>query len=165
MYGEHTALLNWSLAFGESQLSDGRRYTLDDPNVIAALEWLVEYSEMFDGVEIDAFAAGYSMFDLNQIAIQPLTSGDATRAVETFPDIDYGLTWLPARQGGPAPAWLGGQWLAIPRGAKHQKEAWEFIKYATLDPRAIRLSIASRFAGSKERGTFRVPTTSRSTTA
>lgn len=150
MYGEHTALLNWSLAFGESQLSDGRRYTLDDPNVTAALEWLVEYSEMFDGVEIDAFAAGYSMFDLNQIAIQPLTSGDATRAVETFPDIDYGLTWLPARQGGPAPAWLGGQWLAIPRGAKHQKEAWEFIKYATLDPRAIRLSIASRFAGSKD---------------
>ena len=150
MYGEHTALLNWSLAFAGAQLTDGLRYTLDSPGVMAALEWLVDFSETFDGIELDRFASEYSMFDLNAIAIQPLTSGDAANAILTFPDIDYGLTWLPAKEGGPAPAWLGGQWLAIPRGAKHPQEAWEFIKFATLDPEAIRLSIATRFAGAKD---------------
>ena len=150
MYGEHTALINWSLACGGVQVSDGRRYTLDHPSVIEALEWMNDFGDAIGGNKaIDALGSAYQYHDLGNIAMQPLVSANAAEAVIHLPDVDYGLTWLPATAGGVAPIWLGGQWLAIPKGAQHPTEAWDFIRFATLDLDAIGLSALSRFSGAE----------------
>ena len=49
---------------------------------------------------------------------------------QVFPDIDFGVTFLPGEKGGES-SFAGGDSIAIPAGSKFPAEAFEFIKWAT----------------------------------
>lgn len=150
MYGEHTALLNWSLAFGGTQYSDGVHYNLNIPSVRQALDFMIQYGDRNGGpTRMESLVKNSDITDLTHVAMQPLVSANAARIPIEYPDVQVGLSYLPKAAGGATPVWLGGQWMGIPQGAAHVQEAWKFIRWVTLDLEAIQMTVATRFAGAK----------------
>ena len=50
------------------------------------------------------------------------------------PNRVFGITFIPSPAGGEShSSWVGGWCIGIPKGCKHPKEAWEFIKWCCHD--------------------------------
>jgi multiple sugar transport system permease protein len=133
---------------GEFMSPDGRRCTLNDPRIVGALEWMVSVYDKFKGV--DAINAFSSTFQTNEL--DPFLTGkvamkiDGNWVLSTIAryatNLDFGVAPAPVPReryegkgifaGKPRfITWSGGFSLAIPRGARHVEEAWEFIKFMT----------------------------------
>ncbi len=141
-FGNANAMFTWGWAFGGSFYDPAaQRITADDPNAVKALEWMVGYGRKFDVTRINGFAAGFGSRDQNpfytgQIAMCCLHISQLDDIATYAPNLDYGLTFLPAPRGGEEhSSWVGGWCLAIPKGSKHPKEAWEFLRWCCRDPK------------------------------
>lgn len=136
---------------GEFMTPDGRRCTLDNPYSVGALEFMVSVYDALGGVtKVDAFASGFQAQELD-----PFLTGKVAMKIDGNwvlqgigryrPDLDFGVAPAPVpkerleqtlgrakgRFTGQPPyiTWSGGFSYAIPRGAAHRREAWEFIKW------------------------------------
>ncbi len=133
---------------GEFMSPDGRRCTLNNPYSAEALRWLVKMYDDLGGAEkVNAFQSGFQSAELDpffigRIAMKIDGNWVLNSIARYAPDLDFGVAPAPvpsARLRGegrfkgvpPFITWSGGFSLAIPRGAKHVKEAWEFIKWMT----------------------------------
>jgi multiple sugar transport system permease protein len=132
---------------GEFMSPDGRTCTMNAPENVAALDFMVRVYDALGGVtKVDAFQSGFQSNELdpfltNKVAMKIDGSWVPESIARYGPDLDFGV--VPA----PVPAdrlhhvgrfqkerdtfitWAGGFSFAIPRGAKHPEEAWEFIKW------------------------------------
>lgn len=146
---------------GEFMTPDGRTCIMNDKPNVEALEYMVRLYDALGGVDkITAFQSGFQANDLD-----PFLTGKVGMKIDGSwvppniarygPDLDFGVA--PA----PVPAdrlhhagkflnekdtfitWAGGFSYAIPKGATHVQEAWEFIKWMT-SPEAALLDAAAQ---------------------
>ena len=139
LYGYHQGLITWVRAFG-GQLSDGKRYTLDNPEVGEALRWLLAYADTFGRTQMPN--------DPARVAMTPaVLSQIRTHAEGAHVQTDLRLLPFPSARPGAPSIWLGGQWLAITAISDHPDEAWEFVRWVTLSTEAAELSRGAFISG------------------
>ncbi len=131
---------NWAWAdfFGGSVFKDGR-LAVDSPEDLRAFEWIEGYAKRFGSKAVQSFQSGFGGFASPQ---DPFLSGKTATEFNGTWKANYvnlykpGLRWFavpfPHPAGRPDLAdrtILNQDVLTIPRGAKHAKEAFEFIRY------------------------------------
>lgn len=139
---------------GDFMSPDGRTCTLNNPNSVAALQYM---SDMYDALggydKVNIFQSGFQgaeqdPFFTGKIAMVINGSWNLGGIARYAPDLDFGVAPAPVpaerlkgegRFKGQPPyiTWSGGFSLAMPRGAGHPKEAWRFIKWMTSVDSAV----------------------------
>jgi len=131
---------------GEFMSPDGRTCTMNNPRSVEALEYMVSVYDALKGVDaISSFSSAFKANELDPFLIglvaMKIDGNWFTNNIARFaPDLDFAVAPAPvpgARYEGKPPftgqprfiTWSGGFSLAIPRGAKHVEESWEFIKW------------------------------------
>jgi len=132
----------WGWAFG-GKFYDEKMQKLcfaDDPKIIASFKWQKKYADKYGMKNIGAFESAYTGANLN-----PFLAGKLAMVVDgnwflaqirTFApkDFEFGIAPIPYPVYGEAGStWAGGWSLVIPKGAKHPKEAAEFILYMATE--------------------------------
>lgn len=141
-YGNANATFTWGWAYrGSFYDPSANKITANNPNVVKALEWMISYSKKFDIRKVNAFAAGFGSreqdpFITGKLAMKCLHISEIDNIRVYAPNLDYGLCGLPAPRGGEEnSSWVGGWCLGLPKGSKHPKAGWEFIKWCCHDPK------------------------------
>jgi len=152
VYGMANSIYTWGWAFG-GKFYDPNSETVscDDPKIVQALEWMVSYAKKYDIRKISALTAGFGTAEQNPFFTGKLGMMPAhitmLREIDKYaPDLEYGIALMPYPEGGEDPSWVGGWCIGIPRGAKNQKEAFEFIKWLCTSPEGT--LAAARLTGS-----------------
>ncbi len=129
----------WGYWFGGKLWDEDKAITIDSPENIAAYNWVASYPKRFGASNLLAFRDGFGNFASPQ---NPFLSGRVAmelqgvwiyKYIKTYapPDFEWGVAPLPAAD----PSRLTdvtvveADALVIPAGAKHPKEAFQFIKY------------------------------------
>ena len=138
-YGSANMMHTWGWVFGGDFFDyKANKFTLTNPKVVAALEWMVNsYAKKYDVAKIGGLMSGFGTaeqnpFIIGKMAMTPYGNWEIHN-IETFaPKLEYGITTLPYPPGGEkSSSWVGGWTIAIPAGAKNQDAAWEFIKWVS----------------------------------
>jgi len=129
---------SWGFYFG-GKLVDGDRLTVNSPENVRAYEWVASYTKRFGTKEVQNFQSGFGNFASPQ---DPFMDGKVATEINGVWKGNYihvfkpGLKWFavpfPYVADHPELAGmsdLSQDILVIPRGAKHAKEAFEFIRY------------------------------------
>ena len=139
-YGSANSLFTWGWAFGGSFYDPERHLvTCDDPRIVKALEWMCSYARDFDIDKIASLQAGFGTAELNPLYVGKLSMGclhiSGIEDIRKYaPSLEYGMTYIPAPPGGEQhSSWVGGWCMAIPKGCRHPKEAWELIRWMCAD--------------------------------
>jgi len=131
---------------GEFMTPDGTKCTLNNPRTAGALRYMVQVYDALGGAEkVNAFQSGFQTasldpFFIGKIAMKIDGNWVLNNIARYAPDLDFAVAPAPvpaARLAGKPPftnqpnyiTWSGGFSFAIPTGAKHPQEAWEFIKW------------------------------------
>jgi len=126
---------------GRFLTDDGKKLIFESPEGVEALTWIVDYVEKFGGFNVlqSALSGGgiRAAFYNGQLAIYWDGVWMFYQLKTEAPHIDYFVSRFPynaanpdARPVEPVGAAFGWSY-AIPKGAKHVEEAWEWIKYIT----------------------------------
>ena len=137
----------YPLWFGGALDQDGRVTIGERPENLACYRWIADWTRHFGMDAIKNFSSSFGSFASPQ---DPFFSGKIAMVFQGVfmnnfirqysPGLDYGVAAWPAAVPGVEDFTLAeADMLAIPRGAKHGREAWEFIKYVSSNnPRAGR---------------------------
>ncbi len=134
-YGNSWLYIYGWLNGGEFMSGDGRTCTLNSPEIVEALAYMTELYDLMGGAkEVAAFQSSQEGTDLDPFLrgkIAMRIDGDVyiSQIINLKRDFNFGVTLAPAPEGKERLGWCGGWSLVIPRGAKHPREAWEFMKY------------------------------------
>jgi ABC-type glycerol-3-phosphate transport system substrate-binding protein len=128
------------------QLWDGKEITIGTaPGNLECYEWVEKYTRKYGLEQIKAFTSGFGNFSSPQ---NPFFSGQIAMVFQGVwlsnfirqfaPGMEYGCAPWPAVRPELADfAEAGADVLVIPRGAKHPKEAWKFMKFvSSINPDA-----------------------------
>ncbi|RYG56705.1 ABC transporter substrate-binding protein, partial [bacterium] len=131
---------------GEFMSKDGRKCIMDNPYSVGALKYMTDVYDALGGYDkVNTFQSGFQgaeqdPFFTGTIAMVIDGSWKLNNIARYSPGLDFGVAPAPVpaerlkgegRFKGQDPfiTWAGGYSLAIPRGAKHPKEAWRFLKW------------------------------------
>lgn len=125
----------WVLSFG-GQIYDEvkQECTATDPKIIDMLNWVVSYAKKYDINRIDTFSSAFGAqeqnpFYIGQVAMV-IDGSWAIKNIEAYaPHLNFGVGSIPYPPNGANTFYAGGWSVVIPRGAKHPKEAFEFMKW------------------------------------
>ena len=141
-FGNANSTYTWGWAFGGSFYDPNtHKITANNHRVVNAMEWMASYARKYDVKLVNAFSQGFGSRDQNpfyigKVAMQCLHISQIDDIKQYAPDLDYGLTYIPTPAGGERhSSWVGGWCLAIPRGSKHPRAAWEFLRWCCRDPK------------------------------
>jgi len=131
-----TWLYGW-LNGGEFLDSTGKKITCDDPRIVYALEWMVNFYDKYcGGAELAAsFLQGFQGLAMDPFVLGKLAmEGNGNWMLNTFPnfpDLDYGMSPMPIpnTKTGVKTTWSCGSYYAISAGTRHPEEAWTLIKW------------------------------------
>ncbi len=124
--------------FGGSLLDEHDNISIGaDPKNIEAMQWVQSYSDLYGVEDLKIFSSGFGQFSSPQY---PFFAGKTAMVFQGVwlnnymqdfaPGLDYGCAAWPAADPKVGPySVIEADMLIIPRGARHPKEAWEFIKY------------------------------------
>ncbi|XEC95579.1 ABC transporter substrate-binding protein [Paenibacillus tarimensis] len=108
--------------------------TPNDPQIVKALDWMAGYATKYDIANLTSFSDA-----MGQTGMNPFWTGkvgfvfDGNWVLNDLnkykPDFEWGVAPMPAADGYESVTWAGGWSFVIPKGAKHSKEAWEFLKF------------------------------------
>lgn len=128
----------WGYWFG-GQLFDGERLTIDSPENVRAYTWVKEFADRFGAREVQNFQSGFGNFSSPQNAFLNGKVGSVLQGVWMANYIrlynkDMKWTAVPFPVPSDRPdlrnrSFLGIDTLVVPRGAKHPKEAFDFIAF------------------------------------
>ena len=141
---------------------DGRRCTLNSPEIVDALVYVTELYDIMGGAEkVNAFQTGESGSDLDpfmggKIAMRIDGDGYLNAIANQKRDLRVGVTLAPAPKGKQRLGWCGGWSLVIPKGAEHPDEAWEFVKYM-VSKRAARIKMDASKQAARAGGNAFIP--------
>jgi multiple sugar transport system substrate-binding protein len=124
----------------DGKFVDGDRITADYPNNVESLTAYMRLMDDQGGYQaVQAFTSG---FGANTSTYNPFFHGDVGMMVsgewnpywawQYSPNTDYGVAPLPYPTDHPnrkGSVWLTDNLFCIPRGAKHVKEAWDFLAW------------------------------------
>ncbi len=128
----------WPFYFG-GKLMEGDKVTVNRPENVRAFEWADQYAKMFGSRNVQSFQGGFGNFASTQ---DPFIQGKVATELNGVWKANYVLMYGPKTPWFAVPfpypadrpdladhAMLSMDILAIPHGAKHPKEAFEFIAY------------------------------------
>ena len=127
----------------------------DDPKILAALKWEVGYAKKYGIKNIDAF---FSSYRGGSVPVDPFIIGKEAMRVggnwfmsqlDNFASkgFEYGVAPIPYPEGGEKDStWAGGWSLVIPKGAKHPKEAAEFMVWMATNGEKMYAEQTAHFA-------------------
>lgn len=128
----------WGIYFG-GKIMDGDKVTLNSKENLRAFEWIAKYTNAYGSKEVQSFQGGFGNFASPQ---DPFMSGKVATEMNGVWKANYinvykpGLKWFAVPMPYPADhpelkdhSNLSQDVLCIPRGAKHVKEAFEFIRF------------------------------------
>jgi multiple sugar transport system substrate-binding protein len=132
----------WSFPryFGGDVLGPGGEITYDSvPANVESMRWVQSYTELYGQDDLRRFAGGFGGFGSPQF---PFFAGRTTLVFQGVwlnnymrqyaPNLEYGVAAWPAVHPGEPPFTIvEGDMLVVPRGTKHPREAWEFLKYVS----------------------------------
>lgn len=129
----------WGWWFGGSLRDGTGRITLDSPENIKAMDWIATYPQRFGARELMAFRDGFGNFTSPQ---NPFFTGRVAMVLQgpwiynfirnyAPPDFEWGVAAFPSAdpERWPGVAIVDADVLVIPAGAKHPREAFEFLRY------------------------------------
>ncbi len=129
-------LYTQSWNFG-GEWTKGDELTPNDPQIVKALEWMAGYAKKYDMAKINKFndvmgKTGINPFWTGKVGF--MVDGnwilnDLKSNAKVKPTFEWGVAPMPSEDGYPQTTWAGGWSFAMPKGAKHPKEAWEFLKF------------------------------------
>ena len=127
-------VMAWQLG-GRFLSAEGTEVTLADSALRTGLEWVARFYDRYPLHDVSAFLGSLGFaeqhgFISGKVAMMVLDNSFPDQIGLYKPDLDYGVAMVPTFEGHPTASASGSWWLAIPRGAKHPDEAWEFIKHA-----------------------------------
>lgn len=132
---------NWSWGpFFGGRLWDGKdKITANEPANVKAYEWTQTFAKKYGAGALQTFRSGFGNFNspqngfmAGQVAMVPQGVWMYNFITKYSPDMDWAAAPFPTASGHPElanPTIADEDVLCIPRGAKHPKEAFEFIKY------------------------------------
>jgi multiple sugar transport system substrate-binding protein len=128
----------WAKANGVDILSDdGRTANLDDPKVVAALEYTVGLLDAQGGWgKVKAFRDSFDFFGeknpfaSDQLGAFPMEDWYLNVIADTSPDVPFTVAPFTDEAGKPVD-WVTGSAWAIPSSAKHKDQACKWIKTMT----------------------------------
>ena len=146
---------------GEFMSPDGRTCTMNNRRSVEALEYMVSVYDALKGVDaINSFSSGFKANELDPfltgLVAMKIDGNWFTNNIARYaPDVDFAAAPAPvprARYEGKPPfagqpkfiTWSGGFSLAIPRGAKHVEESWQFVKWMVSEEGQVVMHAAQR---------------------
>jgi multiple sugar transport system substrate-binding protein len=129
---------------GDILSEDYSRPTLTDPAVAEALDFyrrMWEAGLVPEGVRVDNGADFINAFTSGKIGMAGSGAFSIALLTNQYPDLDFGLTFLPGKDGGRS-SFAGGDNIAIPTGSGHVEEAFEFLEWVLSDE--VQLEIYAR---------------------
>lgn len=128
----------WAKAAGVDMLSqDGMTANLDDPKLVAALEYAVSLIDAQGGWgTFKSFRDSFDFFGeknpfaADQLAAFPMEDWYLNVLADTSPDVKFSVAPFTDAQGAPVD-WATGSVWAIPSGGKHKDQACKWIKTMT----------------------------------
>ncbi|GIP35385.1 ABC transporter substrate-binding protein [Paenibacillus sp. J2TS4] len=129
-------IYTWGWSFGgDFYDKNSGKVTAEDPQVVESLQWMVDFAKKYNIEDVAAFtdsagSAAENPFLTGQLSMT--VSGPwRTSGIKLYkPDLNYGVAPIPTPTGDNFTTWAGGWSFIIPKGAKNEDAAWEFIKFA-----------------------------------
>ena len=143
----------WVYWFGGKMWDGDRKITANSPEYIATFEWLRKQAEKFGVDNRRSFGASFGNFQSPQ---NPFLAGQIAMTLQGVwmynfidkyaPQMEWGAAPFPTKdpQRYPLVTILEGDVLAIPKGARHVKEAFEFIRYVNTQKPMEKLCLGQR---------------------
>ena len=158
-YGDSWLYVYAFLNGGRFLSDDGRTVTLDAPENVAALRYMVDVYDAVGGMdEAHGFVYGTTgmsvdPFMTGRVAMKIDGNWDLKNIAEYAPDLDFGVAPPPAPAGKPSVTWGGGYSFVIPRGARDAERAFDLIALLTSDEGyALAHATHARHAAARGRG-------------
>lgn len=140
---------------------DGRTITLNAPENVEALQFMVEGYDLLGGAEkINAYQSSFlgaadDPFLRGQVAMLINVDNAMVGYARYAPDLNYGVAYAPTPTGDNFKTWSGGWGYGIMKGSEHPKEATEVMLWlCTQGPIE---KIAGQKAYNDENGLFTFP--------
>ena len=143
----------WGFWFGGNLWDGERTLTADSPENVAAYEWVRSYPERFGVDNIMAFGATFGNAASPQ---NPFLSGQVAMCLQGVwmqnfinkfaPDLDWAAAPFPSSDPEriPGVTIVECDALVIPKGARHPREAFEFIRYVNTQGPMEKLNLGQR---------------------
>lgn len=143
----------WCHLFG-GKLWDGDKLTANDPHNIKAFEWIQSFSKKYGPQQLHAFRTGFGNFSSpqnpfidNKVAMEIQGVWMANYISQYNPKLRWKAAPFPYPKDHPEMAnstMVGLDVLVIPAGAKHPREAMEFIRYTQTQPAMEKLCLLQK---------------------
>jgi len=111
--------------------------TINSENNLETLEWILKWRDKYGAQNINAANSSFGSgandpFISGKVAMYSTIANYTSTLKKYAPDMEYGIAPMPVGPSGKEPNVFGGGFaLEIPKGSKHPKEAYEFIKFMT----------------------------------
>lgn len=127
--------------FFDGRLWDGAEFTVDTPEARASLGWILDYRKRIGNNRVLEFEGQGSVIES---ALNPFLSGKlamvfqgpwlSSWARRYAPQLDYAVAPFPSVTSERRNVFASTDVFVIPRGARHPREAMEFLKYVLEQP-------------------------------
>lgn len=130
---------SWPYFFGGSLMDAHGNVTTDMPQNVAAYTWMQDYAKRYGVSRMQTFKQGFGQFNSPQ---NPFLDGRVATVLQGVwmanfiqkyvPDMEWGAAPFPVPAGHPelvGKVIVDMDIIVLPRGSKHPKEGFEFIKY------------------------------------
>ncbi len=126
-------LYGWQMG-GEYMNEDGTRTTLNDPKIVAALQWVTDFVNDYGIRDLMQFNTGFGIKELDPFLAGKMSmAGEEgfllSRIRQYNPNLEFGVAPLPWPKDGVHATWSGGFALVIPSGADHPEAAMEVVRF------------------------------------
>ncbi|WP_078381809.1 ABC transporter substrate-binding protein [Sutcliffiella halmapala] len=128
-------LYGWGWAFGGEFFDpETNTVTANDPKVIDALQWMTDFAKKYNVEDIAGFTdsqgtGAMDPFLTGQLSMKVSGPWEVSAIKKFNPDLNYGVFPMPTPTGENHTTWSGGWSVVIPKGAKNEEAAWEFMKF------------------------------------
>ena len=139
----------WPQFFGGKLWDGDRRILLDSPENRAAYGWVQGYARRYGVAALQTLSASFGNFSSAQnpflsgktaMVFQGVWMGQFARTLA--PDLEWGAApFPPLRAGEPPAVYVDADVLAIPRGSRHPREAFEFIDFVSQQAQLEKLCL------------------------
>ena len=143
----------WIHWFGGRFWDGNRTITANDPANVQAYEWFRQEAEKFGVDNLRSFGASFGNFDSPQSSFLAEKVAMVLQGVWMYnfvekyaPQMQWGAAPFPAKEPArfPSVTIVESDVLVIPKGARHPREAFEFIRYVNSQGPMEKLNLAQR---------------------
>jgi len=146
-------LAMWPYWFGGHLWDGERRITADSPEAVKALRWIQSYAKKYGVGNLRSFGSSFGNFSSPQ---NPFLSGQIAMVLQGVwmynfidkyaPHLEWGVAPFPAQEPDPYPmvTVVESDVLVIPKGARHPREAFAFIRYVNTQGPMEKLCLGQR---------------------